>query len=32
MLPESFEFIKKNFVCKGKAGGAVAKVKLVNEN
>ena len=31
MLPESFEFIKKNFVCKGKSG-AVTKVKLVNEN
>ena len=31
MLPESFEFIKKNFVCKGKAGAAT-KVKLVNEN
>ena len=31
MLPESFEFIKKKFVCKGKAG-PVTKVKLVNEN
>ena len=31
MLPESFAFIKKNFVCKGKAG-AVTKVKLVNQN
>ena len=28
MLPESFEFIKKNFVCKG--ARAVTKVKLVN--
>ena len=26
MFPESFEFIKKNFVCKGKTG-AVTKVK-----
>ena len=31
MLPESFEFIKKNFISKGKTG-AVTKVKLVNEN
>ena len=31
MLPESFEFIKKNFVCKGKAR-AFTKVKFVNEN
>ena len=31
MLPESFEFITKNFGCKGKAG-AVTKLKLVNEN
>ena len=31
MLPESFEFIKKNFVCKGKTGVAT-KLKLVSEN
>ena len=31
MLSESFEFIKENFICKGKAG-AVTKVKLVNES